>query len=133
MLAGIFSLYIAGWSLRNAHLIPPPDAPMTFAEKLRESKNLIPVVLLIVVPSRLDLRRHRHRHRGAALGVLGSLVISAAQGSMNWTTFKESLMGGDAPVLHDRADPRRRLVPHAEHGLHRPAAPPRRVDRDAAA
>jgi len=30
----------------------------------------------------------------AALGVLGSLVISAAQGSMSWATFKESLMGG---------------------------------------
>jgi tripartite ATP-independent transporter DctM subunit len=30
----------------------------------------------------------------AALGVLGSLVISAAQGSMNWPTFKESLLGG---------------------------------------
>jgi len=30
----------------------------------------------------------------AGLGVLGSLVISTAQGSMNWATFKESLMGG---------------------------------------
>jgi tripartite ATP-independent transporter DctM subunit len=47
-LAGIFSLYIAGWSLKNAHLIPPADAPMTLAEKLRESRSLIPVVLLIV-------------------------------------------------------------------------------------
>src|SRR6201989_880193 len=48
VLAGIFSLYIAGWSLKNAHLIPPPDPAMSFAEKLRESKSLIPVVLLIV-------------------------------------------------------------------------------------
>jgi tripartite ATP-independent transporter DctM subunit len=29
----------------------------------------------------------------AAVGVLGSLVLSAAQGSMNWAVFKESLMG----------------------------------------
>ena len=30
----------------------------------------------------------------AGIGVLGSLAISAAQGSLNWQTFKESLMGG---------------------------------------
>jgi C4-dicarboxylate transporter DctM subunit len=29
----------------------------------------------------------------AALGVLGALIISALQGSMNWATFKEALMG----------------------------------------
>ena len=28
------------------------------------------------------------------MGVVGSLVISAAQGSLNWPTFKESLLGG---------------------------------------
>jgi len=30
----------------------------------------------------------------AAVGVLGSLVISAFQGSLTWQTFRESLMGG---------------------------------------
>jgi len=29
----------------------------------------------------------------AALGVVGSLILSAVQGSMSWRTFKESLMG----------------------------------------
>src|SRR5881394_2216167 len=94
VLAGIFSLYIAGWSIRNAHLIPPPDAPMTFAEKLRESKNLIPVILLIVAVLGSIYAGIATATEAAALGVLGSLVISAAQGSMNWKTFKESLMGG---------------------------------------
>ncbi|MDO8375647.1 MAG: TRAP transporter large permease subunit, partial [Aquabacterium sp.] len=30
----------------------------------------------------------------AAVGVLGALVLSATQGSLNWDTFKASLMGG---------------------------------------
>jgi C4-dicarboxylate transporter DctM subunit len=30
----------------------------------------------------------------AAIGVLGALVISAAQGSLTWRTFKQSLLGG---------------------------------------
>ena len=94
LLASIFSLYIALWSLKNAHLIPPADAPMTFAEKLRESKSLIPVVLLIVAVLGSIYSGIATATEAAAIGVLGSLVISTAQGSMNWATFKESLMGG---------------------------------------
>ena len=29
----------------------------------------------------------------AAFGVIGALVLAAAQGSLNWGTFTESLMG----------------------------------------
>ena len=94
LLAGIFSLYIAGWSLKNAKLIPPRDAPMTFAQKLRESKSLIPVVLLIVAVLGSIYSGIATATEAAALGVVGSLVISAAQGSMNWATFRDSLMGG---------------------------------------
>jgi len=94
VLASIFSLYIAGWSLKNAHLIPPPDPGMTFAEKLRESKSLIPVVLLIVAVLGSIYAGIATATEAAALGVLGSLVISLAQGSMSWSTFKESLLGG---------------------------------------
>jgi C4-dicarboxylate transporter DctM subunit len=94
VLAGIFSLYIAGWSIKNAHLIPPPDAPMTFAEKLRESKSLIPVVLLIMAVLGSIYAGIATATEAAAIGVLGSIVISTAQGSMSWATFRESLMGG---------------------------------------
>jgi C4-dicarboxylate transporter DctM subunit len=94
VLAGIFSLYIAAWSLKNKHLIPPPDAPLSFTEKLRESKNLIPVVLLIVAVLGSIYAGIATATEAAGLGVLGSLVIALAQGSMSWPTFKESLMGG---------------------------------------
>ena len=94
VLAGIFSLYIAGWSLANAGLIPPRDAPMTFVEKLRESRSLIPVVLLIIAVLGSIYAGIATATEAAAIGVLGSLVISTAQGSMSWATFKESLMGG---------------------------------------
>ena len=94
VLAGIFSLYIAVWSIRNKHLIPPADAPMTFAEKLRESKSLIPVVLLIVAVLGSIYTGIATATEAAGLGVLGALLISTAQGSMHWQTFKDSLMGG---------------------------------------
>ena len=47
LLALTFMAYIAVWSQRNKALIPPADAPTSLREKLYESRNLIPVVLLI--------------------------------------------------------------------------------------
>ena len=94
LLAAIFSAYIAVWSLANPGLIPPADAPMSFAEKLRESKNLIPVVLLIVAVLGSIYAGIATATEAAGLGVLGSLLISAAQRSMSWQTFKDALMGG---------------------------------------
>ena len=94
VLAGLFSLYIAGWSLANPDKIPPADAPMTFAEKMRESKSLIPVVVLIIAVLGSIYSGIATATEAAGIGVLGALVISLAQGSMNWPTFKESLMGG---------------------------------------
>jgi tripartite ATP-independent transporter DctM subunit len=94
MLAGLFSGYLVYWALRNPSLVPPADAPMTFMEKLRESRHLIPVVLLIVAVLGSIYSGIATATEAAAVGVLGSLVISAAQGSLTWQTFKESLLGG---------------------------------------
>ncbi len=94
VLAGLFSLYIAGWSLLHEDLIPPADTPMTFAQKLNESRSLIPVVLLIVAVLGSIYGGVATATEAAGVGVLGSLVISLAQGSMSWATFKEALMGG---------------------------------------
>jgi len=93
VLAGIFSLYIAGWSIKNAHLIPPPDPKMSFAEKLRESKSLIPVVLLIVAVLGSIYSGIATATEAAAFGVVGALVISLVQRSLTWPTFRDSLMG----------------------------------------
>jgi C4-dicarboxylate transporter DctM subunit len=94
LLAMIFSGYIAVWSLLHADQIPPADAPMSLAEKLHESRSLIPVVLLIAAVLGSIYTGIATATEAAALGVLGSLIISTVQGSMSWSTFKESLMGG---------------------------------------
>ena len=94
LLAAIFSAYIAGWSLLNPTLIPPADAPMNFQQKLSESRNLIPVVLLIAAVLGSIYTGIATATEAAGLGVVGSLVLSAVQGSLNWATFKDSLMGG---------------------------------------
>ena len=93
MLAGLFSGYIILWSLRHPEQIPPRDAPMSFIQKIQASSSLIPVVLLIAAVLGSIYTGFATATEAAAVGVVGSLVLSGLQGSMSWSVFKESLMG----------------------------------------
>jgi tripartite ATP-independent transporter DctM subunit len=93
LLAALFSGYIVWWALRHPEQVPPRDAPMRFMEKIRASGSLIPVVLLIAAVLGSIYAGIATATEAAGVGVVGALVLSAAQGSMNWQTFKESLMG----------------------------------------
>ncbi|WP_396431835.1 TRAP transporter large permease [Limnohabitans sp.] len=93
LLAGLFSGYIIYWSLRHPDQIPPRDAPMSFVEKLQASSSLIPVVLLIAAVLGSIYTGFATATEAAAVGVVGALVLSALQGSMSWSVFKEALMG----------------------------------------
>ncbi len=93
MLALLFSGYIALWALRHPDRVPPADAVMPFTDKLRASRSLIPVALLIMAVLGSIYAGVATATEAAAVGVLGALIISALQGSLNWATFKESLLG----------------------------------------
>ena len=93
LLAALFSGYIALWALRHPEQIPPRDAPMSFVDKLKASSSLIPVVLLIVAVLGSIYAGIATATEAAGVGVVGALVLSSLQGSMNWPTFKAALMG----------------------------------------
>ncbi len=94
LLAGLFSGYLVVWALLNPSLVPARDTQLSLTEKLFESRHLIPVVLLISAVLGSIYSGVATATEAAAIGVLGSLVLSTAQGSMSRTTFKESLLGG---------------------------------------
>jgi tripartite ATP-independent transporter DctM subunit len=94
MLAGLFSGWIMLWSLRRPGRIPASDGRLSLAERVRASRHLIPVLLLIGSVLGGIYSGIATATEAAALGVVGALLISAAQGSLNWATFKESLLGG---------------------------------------
>ncbi|RYX90673.1 MAG: TRAP transporter large permease subunit [Comamonadaceae bacterium] len=93
LLASLFSGYLMVWALFNKARIPPPDINMTFGEKVRESRHLIPVVLLIGGVLGSIYSGIATATEAAAVGVVGSLLLSLAQKSMNWVTFRDSLLG----------------------------------------
>ena len=93
VLASMFSGYIILWSLRHPDKIPPTTETFTMAQRLFESRHLIPVVGLISAVLGSIYAGVATATEAAAVGVLGSFVLSAVQGSLNWSNFKESLMG----------------------------------------
>jgi C4-dicarboxylate transporter, DctM subunit len=93
LLALLFSGYIAVWALLNPTQVPAADSNPSFAQKLAASSSLIPVVSLIAAVLGSIYAGIATATEAAAIGVLGSLIIAWLQGSMSWTTFKDSLMG----------------------------------------
>jgi tripartite ATP-independent transporter DctM subunit len=92
-LAVLFMGYIMVWAWRNPSQVPKADEEMSFRQKVYQSRSLIPVLLLIASVLGSIYSGIATATEAAAIGVLGSLVISAFQGSLNWTTFKGSLSG----------------------------------------
>lgn len=93
MLALLFSGYIVVWALRHPGQIPAADKKTSLLQKLAASRALIPVVLLIVAVLGSIYSGIATATEAAAVGVVGALLISALQGSMNWATFRDALMG----------------------------------------
>lgn len=93
LLAGLFSLYIALRSTLNREKIPRSTEQFTFFQRLHESRHLIPVVLLIAAVLGSIYAGIATATEAAAVGVLGSFVLSAAQGSLSWASFRDALMG----------------------------------------
>ena len=93
MLAGLFSGCIMLWALRHPDQVPAADGRFTLREKLAASRSLIPVVSLIIAVLGSIYAGIATATEAAAVGVVGSLVISALQGSLNWASFRDALMG----------------------------------------
>ncbi len=94
LLAVLFSGYLMVWALLHPTRVPPRDAPLSLAHKLRESRHLLPVIGLILAVLGSIYAGIATATEAAALGVVGSLLISSAQGSLTWATFRDSLLGG---------------------------------------
>lgn len=93
LLGGLFMGYIMVWSLLNPGKIPAPTERYSFTEKLWASRHLLPTVGLILAVLGSIYVGVATATEAAGLGVVGALIIAAAQGTLNWKTFSDSLLG----------------------------------------
>lgn len=93
LVMALYSGYIAGWSLLHPEKTPPAEPTMTFREKLRESKQLIPLTLLILLVFISLMTGWATATECAAWGVMGSLAIAWWHNALTWESFWASVMG----------------------------------------
>ena len=93
MIALIFMSYVIIWSLINKKTMPKILEEYSFIEKIKRSKQLLPVIILIVAVIGSIYTGIATATEAASLGVLGALILSYFQKSLTVETFKSSLMG----------------------------------------
>ncbi len=93
LLAALFMGYTVLWSLRHPRAIPAADLRLSIGERLAEARHLIPVMLLILAVLGSIYAGLATATEAASLGVAGALVLAAAQRTLSWASFRDSLMG----------------------------------------
>lgn len=91
LLVVLFAGYVVVWSLLNRDKVPAAEPATTFADKLRGSGRLIPVIVLIVAVIGSIYAGIATPSEAAAIGVLGALLLSAVTGTLTWASFRDSL------------------------------------------
>ena len=93
MIAIIFMLYVIIWSIINKKEMPTSNESFSFVEKIKGSKQLLPVITLITAVIGSIYAGIATATEAASLGVVGALILSFFQKSLNKETFKLSLLG----------------------------------------
>ena len=93
MIAIFFMLYVIVWSLINKKLMPKSFENFSIFEKIRRSKKLLPVIILILAVIGSIYTGIATATEAASLGVVGALLLSYLQKSLTIQTFKQSLLG----------------------------------------
>ena len=92
-LALLFMTYVVVWSLKNKKIMPAISEDFSFLEKIKKSGQLLPVVMLIFSVIGSIYAGIATATEAASLGVLGALVLSYFQKSLNKESFTKSLLG----------------------------------------
>ena len=93
VLAGLFMAYVVFWHFTKPEERPQGEPQISFIERVKESRFLIPVILLVSLVIGSMYTGFATATEAAAFGVLGALALAAGQGSLTRASFIESLMG----------------------------------------
>ena len=93
MIAVFFMFYVIGWSMVNKNIMPKMDETFSFSQKIKQSGQLIPIIVLIAAVIGSIYVGIATATEAASLGVVGALILSFFQKSLNKETFKLSLLG----------------------------------------
>jgi len=93
MIACLFMGYVGVWGLLRGGELRAGAERYTLGQKLAGALQLVPVALLVIAVMGSIYLGYATATEAAVLGVVGALVISSVQGSLNAASFRESLLG----------------------------------------
>ncbi len=93
MLLLMFVGYTVFWSLRNKQETPESEVIYSMSDKLAGLFKLVPVICLVIFVLGSIYAGITTPTEAASFGVLGSLILALTSRTLNWETFKQSLMG----------------------------------------
>jgi len=93
MLVLMFMGYVVAWSLLNRDRVPAPDFHMGLFERIKATRRLAPVILLIVGVIGSIYAGLASPTEAAAVGVVLALALSLVSGTLTRETFVAALMG----------------------------------------
>ena len=93
VLAGLFMSYIVGWYYLRPSERPEQAPRQNLMQVIKDSRFLIPVILLVMVVIGSMYFGWATATEAAAVGVVGALLLAASQKSLTFETFTQSLMG----------------------------------------
>lgn len=92
LLIVLFSGYIALWSRFNPDKQGDTPARMSLVEKIKASRDLLPVVTLIIAIIGSIYGGIATPTEAASIGIVGALMLSLINGTLNRTMFIDSLL-----------------------------------------
>nr|WP_306268108.1 TRAP transporter large permease subunit [Pararhizobium sp. IMCC3301] len=93
VLALMFMAYASLYGIFSKDYKPTPEPEMSLLERVKNSRFLIPVIVLILIVIGSMYLGYATATEAAAFGVVGSMALAALQRSLTWTSFTQSLLG----------------------------------------
>jgi tripartite ATP-independent transporter DctM subunit len=93
MLAGLFMGFIVVWALLNKQRMPPPEPHVPLRARIKASRRLIPVSLLILGVIGSIYGGLASATEAAVVGVFLSLALSWWSGTLTLQGFRDALLG----------------------------------------
>lgn len=93
MVIGLFMGFVMLWSLVRPAMIPPPERPLPFLDRLWASRRLLPVAGLIIGVIGSIYLGIASPTDAAAVGAALALLLSWLMGDLTRKTFVEGLLG----------------------------------------
>lgn len=93
VLAGLFMGYVIVWAKLNKDKIPASTGKIPLLEKLKRSRQLFPIIAIILVIMISLYGGWATATESASLGVIGALIVALWDRSLNLQTLKQSFVG----------------------------------------